>query len=186
MMLDSINKAAGGRPRRKRVGRGESSGHGRTSGRGNKGAGARAGFKSKRLYEGGGMRLYARFAKRGFNNYNFRDEYTAVNLDDLERSFNDGDRVDPESMERLRLTPGGAALVKVLARGALKKKLRVTAHAFSEDAKAAIEKAGGACEVLPRTDSAAAWKAKRKSSKGKKRAAAPSRIEKKKAARAKT
>src|SRR5262245_2954450 len=117
MMLDSITSAAGGRPRRKRVGRGESSGHGRTSGRGNKGAGARTGYRKKRLYEGGGMRLYARFAKRGFNNFNFRSEYVAVNLDDLERSFNDGDRVDLEGLQRLRLSPGAQALVKVLGRG---------------------------------------------------------------------
>lgn len=185
MTLDQITSSAGGRPRRKRVGRGESSGHGRTSGRGNKGAGARTGYRRKRLYEGGGMRLYARFAKRGFNNFNFRDEYVAVNLDDLERSFNDGERVDPDALGRLRLSPGGQAMVKILARGELKKKLRVTAHAFSEDAKAAIEKAGGSCEVLPRVDAAAAWKAKRKSAKGKKRAAAPTRVEKKKAARAK-
>ena len=185
MMLDAINKAAGGRPRRKRVGRGESSGHGRTSGRGNKGAGARAGYKRKRLYEGGGIRLYARFAKRGFNNFNFRDEYVAVNLDDLERSFNDGDKVDLDAMQRLRLTPGAGVLVKILGRGELKKKVRVTAHAFSEDAKAAIEKAGGTCELLPRVDAKAAWKSKRKTAKGKKRTAGPTRIEKKKAARAK-
>jgi large subunit ribosomal protein L15 len=185
MMLDTITKFAGGRPRRKRVGRGESSGHGRTSGRGNKGAGARAGYKRKRLYEGGGMRLYARFAKRGFNNFNFRDEYVAVNLDDLERSFNDGDKVDLDAMERLRLTPGSGALVKILARGELKKRLRVTAHAFSEDAKAAIEKTGGTCELLARVNAKAAWKAKRKTTKGQKRAPAPTRIEKKKAARAK-
>lgn len=185
MMLDSITTAAGGRPRRKRVGRGESSGHGRTSGRGNKGAGARAGFKSKPLYEGGGIRLYARFAKRGFNNFNFRDEYTAVNLDDLERSFNDGDKVDIDALQRLRLVQGADVLVKILARGELKKKLRVTAHAASEDAKAAIEKAGGTCELIPRVNAKAAWKAKRKTVMGKKRAPRPSRIEKKKAARAK-
>ena len=185
MRLDEVTKAAGGRPRRKRVGRGESSGHGRTSGRGNKGAGARAGYKSKRLYEGGGQRLYARFAKRGFNNFNFRTEYTAVNLDDLERSFNDGDKVDLDAMARLRLVQGDDPKVKVLARGELKKKLRVTAHAFSADAKAAIEKAGGSCELLPATDSASLWKAKRRSMKGKKRTAGPSRIEKKKATRGK-
>ncbi|MBI5865571.1 MAG: 50S ribosomal protein L15 [Planctomycetes bacterium] len=184
MMLDSITKAAGGRPRRKRVGRGESSGHGRTSGRGNKGAGARAGYKSKRLYEGGQKALYSRFPKRGFNNFNFRTEYTPVNLADLERSFNDGDKVDVDALKALRLVQGCASKVKILGDGELKKKLRVTAHAFSADARSAIEKAGGSCELLPKSNAAAAWKAKRRSAKGKKRVSGPSRIDKKKAARA--
>lgn len=184
MRIDEITQIAGGRPRRKRVGRGESSGHGRTSGRGNKGAQSRSGYHSKRLYEGGQKALYSRFPKRGFNNYNFRTEYTAINLDDLETSFNAGDRVDAEALLRLRLIQGAAPQIKILARGTLTKKLTVVAHAASEAAKAAVEKAGGSLEILARRDSAALAKAKRKTMKGKKAAARPSRLEKKKAARA--
>ncbi|GMU82369.1 MAG: 50S ribosomal protein L15 [Phycisphaerales bacterium] len=184
MRIDEITKMAGGRPRRKRVGRGESSGHGRTSGRGNKGAQSRTGYRSKRLYEGGQKALYSRFPKRGFNNFNFRTEYVGVNLDDLEASFGAGDRVDADALLRLRLIQGADPKIKVLGRGTLTKKLTVVAHAVSATAKAAIEKSGGSVELLVRRDSAALAKAKRKTMKGKKPAATPSRLEKKKAARA--
>lgn len=184
MRIDEITDIAGGRPRRKRVGRGESSGHGRTSGRGNKGAQARSGYHSKRLYEGGQKALYSRFPKRGFNNFNFRTEYVAVNLDDLEAAFSAGDRVDADALLRLRLVQGAAPMVKILARGTLTKKLAIRAHGASDAARVAIEKAGGSLELIEQRDSAALAKAKRRSMKGKKPAARPSRIEKKKAARA--
>src|SRR5262245_51968199 len=182
MMLHDITKAAGGRERRKRVGRGESSGMGRTCGRGNKGAQARSGYSHKRLYESGQSRLFSRIAKRGFNNFEFRTEYVPVNLEDLEASFDSGGRVDVDGLKRLRLVQGADPRVKILARGEIQKKLTVVAHAFSQSAKAAIEKAGGTCELLPRVDSAALALAKRKTAKGKKRAAGSSRLEKKRGA----
>src|ERR1051326_8758272 len=114
MMLHEITKAAGGRERRKRVGRGESSGMGRTCGRGNKGAQSRAGYKRKRLYESGQSRLFSRFPKRGFNNFNFRTEYVPVNLADLEGSFDDGARIDISALQELRLVQGLDPTVKVL------------------------------------------------------------------------
>lgn len=180
MMLHEITTAAGARPRRKRVGRGESSGMGRTCGRGNKGAQSRAGYSRKRLYESGQSRLFSRFPKRGFNNFNFRTEYVTVNLDDLEAVFDAGARVDVAALQSRRLVRGGSPRVKVLARGDITKKLTVVAHAFSEPARQAIEKAGGACDVLPRIDPVARAKAKRKTAKGTPRRARPTRLEKKK------
>ena len=183
MMLNEITKAAGARHRRKRVGRGESSGKGRTSGRGNKGAGARAGYKSKRLYEGGQKALYSRFPKRGFNNFNFRVEYEVVNLGDLEACFSAGDRVDAAALASHRLVQGAEPAIKILGDGEITKKLTVVVHAVSKSAQAAIEKAGGKVELIEAKDAAAAAKAKRRTAKNKKRTRV-SRIEKKKAARA--
>lgn len=184
MMIHDVTARAGGRKRRKRVGRGESSGLGRTCGRGNKGQQSRTGYSGRVLTEGGAMPIFRRMPKRGFNNFNFRTEYVGVNLDDLEASFGAGDRVDADALLRLRLVQGAEPKIKVLGRGTLTKKLTVVAHAVSGTAKAAIEKAGGSVELLARRDSAALAKAKRKTMKGKKPAATPSRLEKKKAARA--
>jgi large subunit ribosomal protein L15 len=181
MMLNEVNDLAGGKPRRKRVGRGESSGRGRTSGRGNKGAGARAGYKSKRLYEGGQKALYSRFPKRGFSNFHFRTEYEIVNLGDLEAVFSAGARVDLAALRKVRLVQAPDALVKILGSGELTKKLTIIANAVSVAAKAAIEKAGGTIEVIAALDRAAAAKTKRKTAKGKKRVEFD-RLAKKKAA----
>lgn len=184
MMLNEITQAAGARQRRKRVGRGESSGKGRTCGRGNKGAQARAGYSVKRLFEGGQKALYSRFPKRGFNNFNFRVEYEVVNIGDLEAGFDSGAKIDAAALAAHRLISGPDACVKILGSGEIKKKLAVTVHGISETAKQAIEKAGGSVTVIPRRDSAALAKAKRRTMKGKKRAASPTRLEKKKAAAA--
>ncbi len=164
MMLHQITDEAGAHRRRKRVGRGESSGMGRTSGRGNKGCQSRAGYKSRRLAEGGQMPLFRRLPKRGFNNFNFRTSYEVVNLADLERGFDNGAKIDPAALRAAGLVRGdGSELVKVLGTGTLTKKLSITAHGFSAAARAAIEKAGGAVTTIPQRDSAAAAKAKRSS-----------------------
>lgn len=183
MMLNQITEQAGARRRRKRVGRGESSGHGRTSGRGNKGAQSRAGYSGRVLSEGGQAPIFRRLPKRGFNNYNFRREYQVVNLDQLQHWFKDGGAVAPAELHAHGLISDAQGMVKVLGDGSLTRKLSVTAHAFSVSARAAIEKAGGSVALLPQRDPAALAKAKRRSAKGRKRAAVAPRLEKKKAAR---
>lgn len=185
MKVHEITQAAGAHERRKRVGRGESSGMGRTSGRGTKGAQSRAGFYVPRLHIGGSQRTFAHMPKVGFNNYNFRVEFHAVNLDQLEANFDKGATVDAAALAAKSLLADAATPFKVLARGELKRSLTVVANAISEDAKAAIEKAGGSVKLLTRRDSAALWKAKRKTVKGKKKAERPTRLAKKNAARAK-
>lgn len=164
MMLHQITASAGARERRKRVGRGESSGMGRTSGRGNKGAQSRAGCSIHPLKEGGQMPVFRRLPKRGFSNFHFRTEYAIVNLLDLEASFEDGAAVSVATLRELgQFDP--SAPVKILGEGELRKKLTVEVHAVSQKAKAAIEMAGGAVKLLPLGDSAAKWKDKRNSRK---------------------
>lgn len=162
MMTHDVTKAAGRHPRRKRVGRGESSGMGRQSGRGNKGAQSRSGYSRNPIYEGGQMPLFRRLAKRGFSNVNFRREYAPVNLSWLEANCS-----GVVSLEGLRsaLHLKKDERVKILGGGELKKKLTVEAHAFSASAKAAIEKAGGSVKLVALADAAASWKAKRNTAK---------------------
>ena len=145
MDLHSMKNNAG-RARRKRVGRGESSGTGKTSGRGHKGQGSRAGSGYKPTFEGGQMPLIRRLPKFGFSNVN-RKEYHPVNLADLER-FEDGASVGPEELRRAGLYKGRVPRVKILGRGEITRKLTVSAHGFSEAAKAKIEAAGGEVHVL--------------------------------------
>ena len=140
MKLDEILSAAGKHKRRKRIGRGTGSGHGKTSGRGHKGYGARAGAKCRAGYEGGQSTIVSRIPKRGFNNFNFRTEYQVVNLVDLEDAFEDGARVDVEALKQKKLIDTGD--------GELKKKLTVIADRFSAKAAEAITKAGGTVEAL--------------------------------------
>lgn len=149
MKLDEILSAAGKHKRRKRIGRGTGSGHGKTSGRGHKGYGARAGAKCRAGYEGGQSTIVSRIPKRGFNNYNFRTEYQVVNLVDLEDAFEDGARVDVEALKQKKLIDvGDGGPVKVLGDGELKKKLTVVVDRFSAKAAEAIIKAGGTAEAL--------------------------------------
>ncbi|MBN2446703.1 MAG: 50S ribosomal protein L15 [Phycisphaerae bacterium] len=161
MMLNEITAAAGRHKRRKRVGRGESSGKGKTCGRGNKGCQSRAGGGVRRLTEGGQMPIFRRLPKRGFSNFNFRTEFETVNVCELERRFDDGAMVDCDTLKKLRLVQGADPLVKILAKGTLSKKLTVQAHAFSGKARELIEKAGGSVSIIERLDPGAAWKAKR-------------------------
>ncbi|MEW6306510.1 MAG: 50S ribosomal protein L15 [Verrucomicrobiota bacterium] len=146
MRLHDLKPRPGAKHRRKRLGQGESSGHGKTSGRGGKGQTARSGSSIRIGFEGGQMPLIRRIPKRGFNNAAHSIDYIAVNLDALNR-FDDGARVDEAALRAVGLAKGAAAGIKVLGRGELKKKLTVSVHAFSASAKAAIEAAGGTCEI---------------------------------------
>jgi large subunit ribosomal protein L15 len=147
MELHDLHPAPGAKRARKRVGRGPGSGNGKTAGRGHKGQKSRSGYSRRYGFEGGQMPLVRRIPKRGFHNI-FRVEFQVVNLRDLERVFSDGDLVTPETLVEQGLVRVGKRPVKVLADGELSKKLTVQAHKFSATAKAAIEAAGGTCEVV--------------------------------------
>lgn len=148
MRLHDLKYRPGAKHRRKRLGQGESSGHGKTSGRGGKGQTARSGSSIRPGFEGGQMPLIRRIPKRGFNNVNYGTRYRAVNLDDLNR-FEEGARVDVETLKKAGLFNGKADGIKILGTGELtKKKLTVAAHAFSATAKAKIEALGGVCEIV--------------------------------------
>jgi large subunit ribosomal protein L15 len=152
--LHSLKPAPGSRKARKRVGRGEGSGTGKTSGRGHKGAGARSGNKRKVAYEGGQNPIHMRMRKlRGPRRKmsmpfeQFRTRTQPVNLSDLEARFDAGAEVTPDSLRAAGLAKRRDP-VKILARGELSKELTVKAHAFSAAARERIEAAGGSCEVL--------------------------------------
>jgi large subunit ribosomal protein L15 len=161
MMENQVTSAAGANQRRKRVGRGEASGHGKTCCRGNKGMQSRAGGGTRLLHEGGQMPIFRRLPKRGFNNFHFRVAYQAINLCELEQAFEAGERVSPEVLRERGLLGTGDRPVKILGQGPLTRKLTVEAHAFSRSARAAIEQAGGTVSVRERKDPAMLAKAKR-------------------------
>jgi large subunit ribosomal protein L15 len=165
MMLNDITTAAGRHKRRKRVGRGESSGHGKTCGRGNKGCQARSGGGVRPLTEGGQMPTFRRLPKRGFSNFNFRTEYHVVNVGDLDKHFTDGATVDLEALRHAGLVRGVDPVVKLLGDGTLSKKLSVSVHAASAAARSAIEKAGGTLNLIPRRDPAVLARLKRNTAK---------------------
>ena len=148
MDLSKLGPPKGATKRKKRIGRGEGSGTGVTAGRGHKGQKSRSGYKSKRGFEGGQMPIHRRLPKRGFHNP-FRVEYAVVNLDTLSDRFEDGTEVTPELLRERRIVRESRALIKVLARGEISKKLTVKAHKFSATAREAITAAGGAVEVVP-------------------------------------
>jgi large subunit ribosomal protein L15 len=146
MRLHDLKPRPGATHRRKRLGQGESSGHGKTSGRGGKGQTARSGSSVRIGFEGGQMPLIRRIPKRGFNNTRFAIRYVPVNLEVLNR-FDEGEVVD-ETALRQRAMANGGDRIKILGGGELTRKLTVKAHAFSASARAKIEKLGGACEVV--------------------------------------
>jgi large subunit ribosomal protein L15 len=147
MRLHDLKPRPGAKHRRKRLGQGESSGHGKTSGRGGKGQTARSGSSIRIGFEGGQMPLIRRIPKRGFNNARHGTRYVPVNLETLNR-FDDGARVDEAALRSVGLANGRSDGVKILGDGELTKKLTVTAHAFSASAKAKIEAKGGTCELI--------------------------------------
>lgn len=147
MRLHDLKPRPGAKHRRKRLGQGESSGHGKTSGRGGKGQTARSGSSIRIGFEGGQMPLIRRIPKRGFNNVRHGTRYVPVNLDALNQ-FDDGARVDETALRSAGLANGRSHGVKILGGGDLSKKLTVSAHAFSASAKTKIEAKGGTCEVV--------------------------------------
>ena len=146
MKLHELHSAEGSRRNRKRVGRGTSSGYGKTSGRGQKGQLARQGGHTRLGFEGGQMPLFRTMPKRGFKNIN-RKEYAIVNLTGLNK-FDDGTEVTPEVLVESGLVKNLKSGVKVLGSGKLEKKLTVKANKFSASAVSAIEAAGGKTEVM--------------------------------------
>ena len=147
MELYELKPFPGSRHKKKRVGRGESSGWGKTAGRGHKGQNARSGGGVPPDFEGGQMPLKRRLPKFGFSNALFRKEYAEVNVEKLNR-FEDGTVVDPELLMKTGIVKKLKDGVKILGKGELKKKLTVKAHKFSESAKDKILAAGGQIEII--------------------------------------
>jgi large subunit ribosomal protein L15 len=153
--LHNLKPAPGSRKPRKRVGRGEGSGFGKTSGRGQKGAGSRSGAKDRARFEGGQMPIHMRMRKlRGPHMKKsmpfemFRTHTQAVNLQDLEARFDSGAEVTLEALKAAGLGNRKDVPVKILAKGEITKPLTVHAHKFSASARAAIEGAGGTAVVV--------------------------------------
>ncbi len=147
MRLHDLKPRPGAKHRRKRLGQGESSGHGKTSGRGGKGQTARSGSSIRIGFEGGQMPLIRRIPKRGFNNARHTTRYLAVNLDSLNQ-FDEGAKVDEKALKGAGLANGSYHGIKILGTGELSRKLTVSAHAFSASAKAKIEAKGGTCDLI--------------------------------------
>lgn len=147
MLNHEITSIVGKNKRRKRVGRGCGSGHGKTSCRGHKGQGSRAGAKSLSAYEGGQMPLFRRVPKRGFSNFQFATSYEIVNVSQLER-FADGSEIGVSQLSQAGLVNCSKSRIKILGNGELSKKLQVVAHKFSKSAEQKIVASGGAAKVV--------------------------------------
>lgn len=148
MNLEDIHRGIKRFKKSRRIGRGLGSGWGKTAGRGHKGQKSRAGWSAHPTFQGGAMPLVRRVPKRGFNN-KFAVSVAIVNLRDLERCFEAGDEVTPESLRAKSLATARWDELKVLGEGELTKKLTVHAHRFSTSAQEKIEKAGGQVVILP-------------------------------------
>ncbi|MCK4846632.1 MAG: 50S ribosomal protein L15 [Deltaproteobacteria bacterium] len=146
-MLDRLKAPKGATKKIKRVGRGEGSGWGKTSGRGHKGQRSRSGGGVRPGFEGGQMPLHRRLPKRGFTNI-FRTEYSVVNVGRLNELFKDGETITKDILKARGLIKGHDVLVKILGNGEISIALTVTADLFSESAKKKIESAGGKAEAL--------------------------------------
>ena len=148
MKLNDVNKGSNKNARRLRVGRGPGSGRGRTAGRGNKGQGQLAGWSAPSIFEGGGTPLIRRIPKRGFHNSHGLI-VKGVNVSRLAEAFEAASEVTPQTMRSAGVAKGIWHQVKILGDGEIGKALRVSAHHFSEQAKAKILAAGGTVTVLP-------------------------------------
>ena len=133
---------------RKRIGRGNSSGWGKTAGKGSNGQNSRAGGGVKPYFEGGQMPIYRRVPEREFSNTIFKKEYTVISLAFLNENFEDGEEVSLETLFNKCLIKKGRDGVKVLGNGELNKKLTVKVHKISKSAKAAVEAKGGTVELV--------------------------------------
>jgi large subunit ribosomal protein L15 len=148
MNLDDIHRGVTKNKRRKRVGRGPGSGHGKTSGRGHKGQGQLAGWSAGPIFEGGASPLIRRIPKRGFHN-RWGQIVAVVNVGDIDEAFASGEEVTLESLKAKNLAKGRYDQLKVLGGGQLTKKLKISAHRFSHSAMDKIQQAGGQAVVLP-------------------------------------
>jgi large subunit ribosomal protein L15 len=148
MNLAEVNRGIRKHKKKKRVGRGPGSGHGKTSGRGHKGQGQLAGWSAPPIFEGGASPLIRRIPKRGFNN-SFAKTVAAVNVGSIDEVFSAGDEVTIDAMRAKDLVSGRFDELKILGNGELKKKLTISAHRFSASAREKIAKAGGTLVELP-------------------------------------
>ncbi len=153
MNLSTLSPRPGSKHRIKRLGCGESSGHGKTSGKGHKGQKARAGGTVRHGFEGGQMPIYRRLPKKGFSNVDFAIRYATINVSTLEERFDAGAEVTEAALRALKLVKGRHHGVKILGNGELTKAFTVSVAKVSASAKEKIEKAGGKV-----TDSAPAAK----------------------------
>ena len=133
MNISDVNRGIKKNKNRKRIGRGIGSGHGKTAGRGHKGAGSRAGNSTRVTFTGGNMPLVQRIPKRGFNN-RWALKVAVVNLGQIEEAFEKGEEVTPESLSTKNIARGRFDVLKVLGDGELKKKVKISAHRFSASA----------------------------------------------------
>ena len=147
MKLHELSPAPGSRKPRKRVGRGDSSGLGKTAGRGDKGQKSRTGSVIRPFFEGGQIPFFRRLPKRGFKNPD-RIVFQLVNLNVIDANFNAGDVVDAETLREKKLLGKATLPIKILANGEITKAVTVKAEAFSAAAVAKIEAAGGKTEVI--------------------------------------
>lgn len=147
MNLAELKASVGSRRKRRRIGRGPGSTHGKTSGRGHKGYGQRAGSGGRVLYEGGQMPLYRRLPKRGFSNARFKKAIAIVNVRDLNR-FDEGTEITLEHLQAIGYRSREYRVLKVLGEGELNRKLVVTANRFSASAAEKIKAAGGEARLV--------------------------------------
>lgn len=148
MQLDDVHRGINKNKKRRRIGRGQGSGYGKTAGRGHKGHKSRSGYSRKPNFQGGAMPMFRRIPKRGFNN-KFASTIFAVNVGDLDNVFDDGTEVTLELMAERGLAKGMFDELKILGNGEMTKKLTVTAHRFSKSAEEKITAAGGTVNRLP-------------------------------------
>ncbi|MFL5242602.1 MAG: 50S ribosomal protein L15 [Gemmataceae bacterium] len=150
MDLSSVHVGIHKLKKKKRVGRGPGSGHGKTASRGSKGQWASAGAKKPTgLFEGGQMQLFRRMPKRGFSHATWDKHFLPVNVGDLDKAFANGDKVTHETLKAVGLAKGAADGVRILGDGNLTKKLEVEAHHFSKSAVEKITAQGGKVVVIP-------------------------------------
>lgn len=147
MKLHTLKNTVGARHRRKRVGRGDASGWGRTGGRGDKGQSSRSGSGYRPHFEGGQIPLFRRLPKRGFKNFN-RKEFTIINIADLESNFSANDIIDANVLLEKCIIKKIKDGLKILGNGEITKPLIVKAKNFSASAKTKIESVGGKCEIV--------------------------------------
>ena len=148
MILNDVHQGIQKHRRRKRIGRGPGSGHGKTCGRGHKGYYSRAGASRRIGYEGGQMPLARRIAKCGFSNARFATKTLILNVSALQKHFSDGETVNPDSLAEKGLAKGTFDVIKILGNGELNKQLTVQAHSFSASAEEKITGAGGIAERI--------------------------------------
>lgn len=143
MRLQDVKSRPGAKKRRKRIGCGESSGHGKTSCKGNKGQMARAGRGIRPGFEGGQMPMHRRLPKKGFNNTAFKDVYEVVNVGSLNDAFQDGAVINETALREAGLVSRNCDAIKILGTGELSRKLTIEGATVSASAREKIEKAGG-------------------------------------------